>query len=653
MRKIFRNIFVSAIALASVVACVDDRNNFMVDDSFGFNNAIDENLKELAIYGGSYELAVIKSGKGFTDATVFVEGSNADLLAYNKKNGTSYIPVSKEFYNFSTNSLEYKAEEVSKTVTVTWDVAKIAEQMASEPANEYVIPVALKSDELEVNDGRHLVILNLKKTTVKTEQSLLSWTLVYGEEVEATTDSKNVTILLDRSPDMDVTLSFEADEEAVAAYNAANGVNYTLAPEGLISFESTLAISNGETIKQLAVALNSAVLIENNVMPEFEGYVVPVRVSGATVDGIAYENALTYVVVKGMAPVPPQLFDRLWGLYTTSSAAPWYGSYLKAPATGGPDRNITMDDNYVYVAQSNGEEAKIVAFDLRTGAYAKTITVSNAVTNNGEGNQSHLISCVRMIKNTDPAINGGKDILVASSLGVGIDFYMYAFVDGIDKEPRVSRMESWRRCGDKFTVVGDWKSGRLFFGDNEATRNAVVYFDIVDGKFGADWGTVEYAQPTAKFDVAINAGLGDYTAHPQDNSYALLTSTSNAAMLTGSTALSAWGTDPNLAMTFGYNFFSKGEKKYIAYFKLDPESHAQGSVVVLNDPTGAAADFQATLEAQDVAFTAPIQDAMDATVISPIAASPYLGDCVVREIDGEIYMAVLQNGGGLSVFKMN
>lgn len=86
---------------------------------------------------------------------------------------------------------------------------------------------------------------------------------------------------------------------------------------------------------------------------------------------------------------------------------------------------------------------------------------------------------------------------------------------------------------------------------------------------------------------------------------------------------------------------------------MDPETHAKGSVVVLNDPTGLAADFQSTLEAQDIAYTAPIQDAMDAAVVSPIVASPYLGDCTVREINGEIYMAVLQNGGGLSVFKMN
>ena len=91
MRKIFRNIFISALALSAAVSCVDDRNNFMVDDSFGFNNAIDENVTELAIYGGTYELAVIKSGKGFSDATVFVGGSNAALIEYNEEKGTNYI----------------------------------------------------------------------------------------------------------------------------------------------------------------------------------------------------------------------------------------------------------------------------------------------------------------------------------------------------------------------------------------------------------------------------------------------------------------------------------------------------------------------------------------------------------------------------------
>ena len=650
MRKIFRNIFISALALSAAVSCVDDRNNFMVDDSFGFNNAIDENVTELAIYGGTYELAVIKSGKGFSDATVFVGGSNAALIEYNEEKGTNYIGIPREYYSFSETSLCYKAEEVSKTLTVSWDIAKASAYMANEPENDYVIPVFLKSDDLEVNKGRHLVILNLKKSTVITEQRLLSWSVVYGDDVTPTTDEKNITVMLDRVPGKDLKLTLSVDESLVEANNAANGVNYALAPSGLFSFNNSLTLKNGELIAQLPATLNTAALIQNGTMPEFEGYVVPVRISAVSIEGVEYQTAITYLVVKGIAPVPPQLFERVWGYYTTSSTAPWYGSYLTAPATGGPDRNITMDDNYVYVAQSNGAEAKIIAYDLKTGAYVKAINISNAITNNGEGNQSHLVSCVRMVKNTDPSINGGKDILLASSLGVGIDFYLYAFENGIDQAPRAIRMESWRRLGDKFTVYGTWQSGKLFFIDNDAARNAVVYYNMTDGLVGESWGTMEHAQP-AKYDLPVNVGLGEYTVHPQDETYALLNSATTATMLNGR-AVKAWGNDPELTYTFGYNFFSSGVRNYIAYFKLDAETKAKGSLVVLNDATGSA-DFQAALEAQDVVFTAPIQDAMDASIISPIVSNPYLGDCAVREVNGTIYVAVLQNGGGLSLFKMN
>lgn len=646
MRKIFRNIFISALALSAAVACVDDRNNFMVDDSFGFNNAIDENVNELAIYSSSYEFAVVKSGKGYTDATVFVEGSNADLLEYNEKNGTDYIPVPKDYYSFSTNSLEYKAEEVSKTVTVTWDVAKISEYMAEEPENEYVIPVSLKSKDLEVNEGRHLVILNLKKTIVTTEQSLLSWTVVYGEEATAATDKKNISLVLDRAPGKDLTLTFASDAEAVAAYNEANGVNYTLAPSGLISFSNTLSIADGELIKQLEVTMNTAVLFENGEMPAFEGYVVPVRVTKTSIEGVVYENALTYVVVKGQEPVPPQLFERVWGLYTTSSAAPWYAP-LGYNATN--DRNIAMDDEYVYVSSSCGN-AVLKAISITDPTDIKDVNTT------GVAEGTHLLSCVRMIKNTDSSINGGKDILIATNLGLSTTIYLYAWTNGIDQAPlRIPLINTWRRIGDKFTVVGSWQNGELRFVDYTGAQQATVRFIIVNGipQGGTDAAGMYW--PDGKFD--INTGttsdrIGECTMYPGTTDSALMNS-NNAGVFTTGGSVSEWSTDPELAMTFGYNFFSKGENHYIAYFKLDPETHAKGSVVVLNDPTATAAGFKSALEAQDIVFTAPIQDAMDATVVSPIVASPYVGDCTVREINGEIYMAVLQNGGGLSVFKMN
>ena len=37
MKKIIKNILASALTITAVASCVDDRNNFLPDDSFGFN----------------------------------------------------------------------------------------------------------------------------------------------------------------------------------------------------------------------------------------------------------------------------------------------------------------------------------------------------------------------------------------------------------------------------------------------------------------------------------------------------------------------------------------------------------------------------------------------------------------------------------------
>ena len=38
MKKIFKYILLSALTIAAVASCEDDRNNFLPEDSFGFNN---------------------------------------------------------------------------------------------------------------------------------------------------------------------------------------------------------------------------------------------------------------------------------------------------------------------------------------------------------------------------------------------------------------------------------------------------------------------------------------------------------------------------------------------------------------------------------------------------------------------------------------
>ena len=93
MKKILRNILLSALTITAVASCADDRNNFLPDDSFGFNNKAGENVLTLPLYGGSYEIDVIKSGKGMNEGVVSITTSNFDLKNYNDQYGVEYFPL--------------------------------------------------------------------------------------------------------------------------------------------------------------------------------------------------------------------------------------------------------------------------------------------------------------------------------------------------------------------------------------------------------------------------------------------------------------------------------------------------------------------------------------------------------------------------------
>ena len=483
MKKIFKHILLSALTIATVASCADDRNNFLPDDSFGFNNKAGENVLTLPLYGGSHTINVIKSGKGLNEGVVNITTSNHDLSEYNKQYGVEFIPLptDQDLYSFSEESIAFGTEDVTKPFTVSWDIAKVAAFMEEEPANQYCIPVALRSDDLEVNDGRQVFILNLVTSTVTAEQTLISRT--YEWESEPAAETMDITVRIDKAiPGIDLTLDFEVDETLVAAYNEANGTDYELAPEGLVTLGADPTIKAGEGYVLLPVTIDTEALavemeVEKNgvvetkrlVKRDWDGYVVPVKISGMSVDGVKVNNGLTYIVVKGLEPIPPQLFTRLWGIYATSSTTPWQSTFGITDS-----RNITMDDQYIYIPQTSGDAAVLKAVSITDPAVVKNVNVD------GIAGGTHTLSCVRMVPNTDPAINGGKDILLATnlSLGDGSHLHYYAWLNGIDNAPTKYMVDdSGRRMGDKFIVLGSWKNGEIYLKDyntGNIVRNAMV-----------------------------------------------------------------------------------------------------------------------------------------------------------------------------------
>lgn len=661
---------IAAISLCAAVSCVDNRNNFMVDDSFGFNTAAGENVVTLPLYGGSYDIAVIKSGKGTQEGIVNITTSNFDLLNYNKQYGVEYIPLpaDMDLYSFSSESISFGAEEVTKPVTISWDIRKVAEYMDQEPENQYCIPVALRSDELEVNEGRQVFILNLVTSTVDAEQSLISRT--YEWESEPVSEEMNITVNIDRPiPGIDLTVDFEVDNSLVATYNEENGTNYEVAPEGLVTIGADPVIKAGEKFVYLPVniyteAISADTEVEVDgvtetrklVKRDWEGYVVPVRISGMSVDGVKVDNALTYVVIKGVEPIPPQLFTRQWGIFATSSTAPWQASFGVSDC-----RNITMDDEYIYIPQSAAGDPVLKAVSITDPAKVKNVNVEGISTG------THVLSCVRMIPNTDPAINGGKDLLVASNLSLGPEAHLsyYVWLNGIDNAPTKFMVDdSGRRLGDKFIVVGSWKNGEIYLKDyntGNIVRNAMVDTGIGEWP-GADG--LAYARGRFDYSAAVADAAGCigsayvYPGTPEAGSGVpagfLVTSTASAHYLDNSDGVWVSAADLGMSMTHGYSFFedAKTGLRYIAYVGIEA-SQAQGSVKVIADLAGTPGGFLSALQNQNVVFEAPVQDGMDPTVVSACPATHSTGDCVVRKVGNDTYMAVMIQNVGISVFKLN
>ena len=670
MKKIFRNILLSALTITAVASCADDRNNFLPDDSFGFNNKAGENVVTLPLYGGEYEINVIKSGKGLNEGVVNITTSNFDLKNYNEQYGVEYIPLPSDMdlYSFSDASLSFGVDDVTKPVTVSWDIAKVAAFMEKEPANQYCIPVALRSDALEVNDGRQIFILNLVTSTVTAEQTLMSRT--YEWESEPLSESMDITVRIDKAiPGIDLTVDFEVDNDLIAAYNEANGTSYEAAPEGLVTFGADPVIKAGSDYVLFPVTINTEALAEDMeievdgvmetkhlVKRNWDGYVVPVKISGMSVDGVKINNGLTYIVVKGLEPIPPQLFTRQWGIYATSSTNPWQATFGLSDC-----RNITMDDQYIYIPQSAAGAPVLKAVSITDPTVVKDVNVE------GVDGGTHTLSCVRMIPNTDPAINGGKDILVATNLtlGDGSHLHYYVWLNGIDNAPEKHMVDdSGRRMGDKITIVGSWKNGEVYAKDyntGNIVRNAMVDTGIGEwpsGGLGYARGRMDYSASVLDAAGCIGAAYvypGTEKAGSDIPAGFLVTSTASAHWLANTSGnVFASTADLGLPMTHGYNFFSdaKTGAKYVAYVALEPNQD-KGAVKVISDFNGTPEGLKGVLQAHKVVFEAPVQDAMDATVISPCPATHSTGDCVVREINGETYMAVMIQNVGISVFKLN
>lgn len=654
-------IWLAAVLL--LTGCIrDERDNFMVPDSFGIN--ADDLLEETSVHTGNYVLGISKSGKGQASGKVSISLAETALPDYNEAHETDFKAVLPSLVSFDQEMLDFSVEDVTRTFTISWDPELMAQFIAED--TRYVIPLRIQSQDLTVNEGRELLLLHLNRSGVSVPQTNVS-RVVEAKDVEPGPGGEQPelqeTLILDVNLKPNVKylgLSFPVcvDNSLIDSYNQAHQTSYVPAPDGLVTLlDNDAVIEEGAIGGNFRVLLDKSVLMKDGKLGEFPDYLIPVRLqrekltaslNGEDFDlkGLSYGDLVTYISFSYYAPPPGLSVIRMWGKYSTETAS--WSDYL-GDFTAGADRNVALDDNYIYIAETNTSK-NLWAISLQDPGIYKRLPVGTVA---DEG--IFYLSCPRIIPNTSADINGGKDVLAVSNMNAG-DPKLYVYADGIDADPRVINMSTWasRRLGDTFTFWGSMQGGMLFFKDFSSPDGTVSF--KLNG-LNAMWLMGRIVAPAA-------AGAGAYFPFPDNiNQGVSSVRGGETAWLTTASkdlyTLEGADKEPTLAELSGYfadtafRFFEFDGKRYIAYTRQ--VSPSDGRLFILEGEAGQS--WSGMLEERNVIYQAAIQNDSDEEGLddtpSPKASGNSGMDLDVRIAGNEVYIAVVKQNVGLSLFRMS
>ena len=348
--------------------------------------------------------------------------------------------------------------------------------------------------------------------------------------------------------------------------------------------------------------------------------------------------------------------ESVWAMFSSDQGA-WNEYFGGIPNS---DRNIAMDDEYVYVAETPIEPdvvaGKLWAISIADHTNVKEVNLA------GVGGGAKYLGCPRVIKNTDASINGGKDVLACCNLTRGdADPVLYLWVNGINKGPKVINLKTYAESswyGDVFTVYGTLQEGVLFFDKTEGSGNGIVTFNL-NGDMQAE---TLHLLKRIKFNEAFGSHNGACAYYPYpDNPSAGVFSPGRGAELRGQLAafdgnLFKGGneaflptlepmdyTDGRNGFILGYNFLEWKGKRYVIYGKQPDAS--EGFVYVLE---GELSDSWA-----DIINKAGVKFRRDLKVTSgDLKSNNSAMDVTARIINGDLYFAAQKQNVACGLYRL-
>ncbi|MBO6169321.1 MAG: DUF1735 domain-containing protein [Bacteroidales bacterium] len=664
-----KKITLALLFTAALCGCMkDDRNKDMVDDSFGITAK--EPVIVTSVHTGSCPVGIAKNGKGLSAASVSISSDASLLDAYNKANNTSYEALPQSAYSISDSSLSYETEDVVKTVSLSWDAVQLAELIGGR--DDMVIPLTISSsdDKVKVNPDRNMVIVRILRSSLSVTQALLLRS-VSKRNVEPDDNGRvpslTETITMDlecTNAIKDVGMDFPVaiDNSLIPAYNASAEEPAVQAPDGLVKLlADNVSIPEGGKSASYKAEINKALLLDGSgKLQEFPDYVVPLKVDSEhmkasfrgedfSLKGLDYGNMVTYLRIHYVKATGSVVITREWGRYSTAEAS-WNGYF---GGSAGSDRNLAMDDDYIYIAEFNSTK-NLWAIDLHNPENVKKLPVGTV---ESTGLADIYLTCPRVLRNEDPNLNDGKDILVVSNLATGQKLMMYFYSNGIAADPSPVTFNIWmdRRLGDTWTFWGTVQKGMFYMKDFE-NATALLTFKQEGRVAGSNSLQGRFEMPdvgggaAAYWPFPDNKNAGMYGVRNKVNSYSVQFQSDSWSAIGGNETTSTQldGYFENCA----FQYIEFAGKRYVAYTRQVDGN--DGRLFVLE---GAATDtWESIVTKRNVIYHAAIQNDFEGegeVEASPKASTHNGMDLCAREIGGDMYIAVVKQNVGLSLFKMS
>lgn len=274
-----RNIIISfALAAIAFTGCKHDLEHNMVPDKLGFSYS--SSLQQPSVFNNEMDVAIIKSGKGSSSATVRIERlTQEELTKWCQNNGAAEYKLAEELkYEVSEEEFNFAASDIRKTFKVKWQTDFFAN--SANNGTDYVIGFKLVDASLELGKNRDTLIIQPCVSRVSFADKTLKTTFPSTKDFGAESNKYEGEINLDRAvPSTDVVVELGTDDSFIEEEAKLREKDFKPAPAGLFSFENaTVTIKAGETIAHFDFKLDYSVLFDTkgNFKETNVNYMIPV-----------------------------------------------------------------------------------------------------------------------------------------------------------------------------------------------------------------------------------------------------------------------------------------------------------------------------------------------------------------------------------------